>query len=196
MHADEPGAATDASGVNAVAPQSPRLLSVIIPAHNEADNLEPTVSQLALVLERERIPFEVIVVNDNSTDATLEVAQALAASRPEVRLVDRRLLRGFGRAVRAGLEEFRGDAVVLVMADRSDDPEDVVRYYRKLEEGYDCVFGSRFRPGSRTGELGAGVRFGRDRQARGDTRRAGACLVPLGLQPLDLGDPRRRAAAR
>ncbi|UCE84928.1 MAG: glycosyltransferase family 2 protein, partial [Deltaproteobacteria bacterium] len=107
------------------------------------------VSQLALVLERERIPFEAIVVNDNSTDATLEVAQALAASRPEVRLVDRRLLRGFGRAVRAGLEEFRGDAVVLVMADRSDDPEDVVRYYRKLEEGYDCVFGSRFRPGSR-----------------------------------------------
>ncbi|MGL5096851.1 MAG: glycosyltransferase family 2 protein, partial [Planctomycetia bacterium] len=56
---------------------------------------------------------------------------------------------GFGRAVRSGLEAVEGDAVVLVMADSSDDPADVVRYYRKLEEGYDCVFGSRFIAGSK-----------------------------------------------
>jgi hypothetical protein len=57
--------------------------------------------------------------------------------------------RGFGRAVRSGLEAARGDTVVVCMADSSDDPADVLRYHRKLEEGYDCVFGSRFVKGSR-----------------------------------------------
>ena len=56
---------------------------------------------------------------------------------------------GFGYAVQSGLEAFEGDAVCLVMADASDDPEDVVKYYRKLEEGYECVFGSRFTRNSR-----------------------------------------------
>jgi dolichol-phosphate mannosyltransferase len=124
-------------------------LSVVIPAHDEAENLGPTVAPLLAVLDRERIPFELLIIDDNSSDATPEVAAKLAAERPEIRVITRRTLGGFGRAVRAGLAEFRGDAVVLVMADHSDDPEDVARYYRKLEEGYDCVFGSRFRRGSR-----------------------------------------------
>jgi dolichol-phosphate mannosyltransferase len=55
---------------------------------------------------------------------------------------------GFGFAVRCGLDAFSGDAVVLVMADGSDDPRDVVLYYRVLEAGYDCAFGSRFMPGA------------------------------------------------
>jgi len=54
--------------------------------------------------------------------------------------------------VRCGLQHFKGGAVAIVMADNSDDPEDVVRCYRKIEEGYDCVFGSRFRPGSRVSQ--------------------------------------------
>jgi dolichol-phosphate mannosyltransferase len=124
------------------------LLSIVIPAHNEEHNLAPTVEELSRVLDDEGIPFEMILVNDNSTDGTQGVAEALAARRPELRVVARKRLGGFGRAIRAGLAIFRGDAVVVVMADRSDDPHDVVRYYRKIEEGYDCVFGSRFRPGS------------------------------------------------
>ena len=54
----------------------------------------------------------------------------------------------FGAAVRRGLDIFTGDAVAIFMADASDDPRDLVRYYRKLEEGYECVFGSRFIPGA------------------------------------------------
>ena len=60
---------------------------------------------------------------------------------------------GFGFAVRAGLDVFEGDAVVIVMADGSDHPDDVVRYYRVLEEGYDCAFGSRFISGSTRSRL-------------------------------------------
>ena len=51
-------------------------------------------------------------------------------------------------AIRAGLDVFEGDAVAIVMADASDDPEDLVRYHRLLEEGWDCAFGSRFMPGA------------------------------------------------
>ncbi len=124
------------------------LLSVVIPAQNEAENLGPTVEELTGALEEEGIPFEIVLVIDNSTDGTQQVAERLAATQPGVRLVPGMRLAGFGRAIRAGLAVFRGDVVVIVMADRSDDPRDVVRYYRKIEEGYDCVFGSRFRRAS------------------------------------------------
>lgn len=57
---------------------------------------------------------------------------------------------GFGRAIVKGLDAMTGDAVVIMMADESDDPRDVVRYWEKLNEGYDCVFGSRFMKGGGT----------------------------------------------
>ena len=124
------------------------LLSVIIPARNEAENLAPTIRELVAALDEAAIPHEILIVNDNSQDATQQVAESLALEIASIRVIERKSLPGFGRSVRAGLAAFRGDAVVLVMADRSDHPADVVRYYRKLEEGYDCVFGSRFRRGS------------------------------------------------
>ena len=103
------------------------ILSIVIPAHDEAANLGPTVDELVVALDAERIPFELIIVNDHSRDGTLKVAGELAAARSELRVLDSRRAPGFGRAIRAGLAEFRGDAVVIVMADRSDDPADVVR---------------------------------------------------------------------
>jgi dolichol-phosphate mannosyltransferase len=66
-----------------------------------------------------------------------------------VKTVDRESPTGFGRAIRAGLELVEGDAVIIYMADRSDDPKDALLYYEKMEEGYDCVFGSRFRKDSK-----------------------------------------------
>jgi dolichol-phosphate mannosyltransferase len=124
------------------------LLSVVMPARNESKNLGPTVTELIEALDAARIPFEIVVVNEGGDPATQEVAEALRAARPEVRVVPGARISGFGRTVRAGLDQVRGDVVVIVMADRSDNPRDVVRYYAKIEEGYDCVFGSRFRKGS------------------------------------------------
>jgi dolichol-phosphate mannosyltransferase len=137
----------------------PMLFSIVIPAHNEEDNLGPTVEELVRLLDLERIPHEIVVVDDNSSDLTGATAQELATRFRQLRIVTRRRMPGFGRAVRAGLETIRGDAVTIVMADRSDDPHDVVRYYRKLEEGYDCVFGSRFRSGSRVEHYPRGKLF-------------------------------------
>ncbi len=99
-------------------------------------------------LDRESIVFEIVVVNDNSSDGTELAVLDRAQIRDEVRLVRRPPPGGFGRAVRTGLEFITGDCVIIYMADRSDHPDDVVKYFRKLEDGYDCVFGSRFIPGA------------------------------------------------
>jgi dolichol-phosphate mannosyltransferase len=123
-------------------------LSVVIPAHNEAGSIAATVDGLGGALDAEQIPYEILVVDDASTDRTKDVVQCLSAANPFVRYMRSHNPRGFGYAVRAGLDHFTGDAVVIVMGDGSDDPVDVVRYYRLLQEGYDCAFGSRFLRGS------------------------------------------------
>jgi dolichol-phosphate mannosyltransferase len=122
-------------------------LSVVIPARDEADSIGETVGNLVTVLERDHCDYEILVVDDASTDRTTDVVAAIAAGNGNVRCIASHLPPGFGHAVRAGLELFRGDAVTIVMADGSDDPEDVVRYLRLLEAGHDCVFGSRFMQG-------------------------------------------------
>jgi dolichol-phosphate mannosyltransferase len=124
-------------------------LSVVIPAHNEEETVAETVSGLAATLAREEIEHEVIVVDDSSTDGTASVVERIALDHPQVRCLPSPYENGFGFAVRAGLEEFEGDAVAIVMADGSDNPEDLVSYQRLLEEGYECAFGSRFVHGSR-----------------------------------------------
>ena len=123
-------------------------LSVVIPAHNEEGSIAEAVEPLAVRLDAEGIDYEIIVVDDASTDRTRSIVDALGATYGRVRCHRSHNPPGFGFAVRAGLDLFDGDAVVLVMADGSDDPDDVVSYYRLLESGYDCAFGSRFIQGS------------------------------------------------
>ncbi|MBW1780109.1 MAG: glycosyltransferase family 2 protein [Deltaproteobacteria bacterium] len=125
-------------------------LSVVIPVHNEAGCIEKTVLNLVLHLRKAVVEFEILVVNDNSTDATAPVLERLSLEYPEVRRLCNPASKGFGLAVRTGLEAFSGDAAAIVMGDGSDSPEDVVRFFRKLEEGFDCVFGSRFMKGGYT----------------------------------------------
>jgi dolichol-phosphate mannosyltransferase len=124
-------------------------LSVVIPARNEEGAVEETLATLLGTLRAEAIPFEIIVVDDGSTDKTAFLVQALSARYSEIRLVQNTGRHGFGMAVRCGLHEATGDAVAVVMADSSDSPEDVVKCYRRLLEGPDCVFGSRFIRGSK-----------------------------------------------
>jgi dolichol-phosphate mannosyltransferase len=119
-------------------------LSVVIPAHNEADSISETLRSAASALASAEVDHELIVVDDSSTDETRAVVEAVAAEFPTVRCHRSHLGRGFGNTVRAGLEVFDGDAVAIMMADGSDDPADLVGYARLLEEGFDCAFGSRF----------------------------------------------------
>ncbi|MDY6782888.1 MAG: glycosyltransferase [Cyanobacteriota bacterium] len=121
-----------------------KLLSIVIPAYNEEGCIVQTVRAIAETLEQERIAYEILVVNDSSRDRTEELLQQISEENSKVRYINNPHPNGFGFAVRCGLENFQGDAVAVVMADSSDSPDNIVDYYNKLREGYDCVFGSRF----------------------------------------------------
>jgi dolichol-phosphate mannosyltransferase len=124
-------------------------LSVVIPAKDEEENIGACIDRVRGVLDGAGdIPYELVIVDDDSSDRTAEVVAERSRASSAVRLVRRGAPSGFGRAVRTGLDAVSGDVVVLFMADLCDDPSDLVRYYRKIGEGYDCVFGSRFVPGA------------------------------------------------
>ena len=120
-------------------------LSTIIPAHNEEDSIAKTVRELYKTLIEERIDHEILVVNDNSSDRTVEILPELETEIPTLRHINNSPPNVFGYAVRCGLDNFSGDCAAIVMADASDLPSDLVMFYRKMVEGnYDAVFGSRF----------------------------------------------------
>ena len=125
-------------------------LSVVIPAYNEAENLPKTIGEIYDELVKENIEHEILVSNDNSEDNTAEVIDKLERKYPTMRHVFNSHPNGYGYAVRRGLENFNGDCVVITMADLSDDPKDIVKYYRKMQEtGCDMVFGSRWMKGAK-----------------------------------------------
>jgi dolichol-phosphate mannosyltransferase len=129
---------------------SRKLLSIVIPAHNEEGSIAETVNVLHKVLLSYQIPHEIVVVNDHSSDGTVKILDGLKESVPSLVIHHNDGKGGFGYAIRYGLERFSGDCVAIMMADLSDDPLDLVRFYhRMMEEGVDCVFGSRFVKGGK-----------------------------------------------
>ena len=142
------------TGSSALAPDrsAPPLtkLSVVIPARDEEGCIASTVRHLNLELTLRDVPHEIVVVDDGSSDRTWEILQELRTDVPQLAPVQNPGQNGFGRAIVYGLDVMTGDAVVVMMADESDDARDVVRYWDKLREGYDCVFGSRFMKGGGT----------------------------------------------
>jgi dolichol-phosphate mannosyltransferase len=127
-----------------------RLLSIVIPARDEEGCVAATVEHLNLELNLRGIPHEIVVVDDGSTDRTWSILTELQPRLPALRPLQNTGQHGFGRAIAAGLDAMAGDAVIIMMADESDDFNDAVIYWQKLNEGYDCVFGSRFLRGGGT----------------------------------------------
>ncbi len=125
-------------------------LSLVIPARNEAPHIGATINGLVKALDADGIEsFELLVVDDGSTDDTTAIVIGLASADDRIRVEQNPGPHGFGRAVRVGLDRFTGDAVVVTMADASDDPRDVVEYYRILRDRAECAFGSRWIRGAR-----------------------------------------------
>ena len=124
------------------------LFSVVIPARDEEESLPSTIEDIFRTFTAANVPHEIVVVDDGSKDRTWEVLLGLKQTYPTLAPVRNPGPHGFGRAVVYGLDHSRGDAVVIMMADASDSPQNAVAYWRLLNQGYDCAFGSRFMKGS------------------------------------------------
>jgi len=126
-----------------------QFFSVIVPARDEEESLPDTIGDIFRIFTAENIPHEIVVVDDGSRDRTWtllqELKQKISTLAPTQNASGDH---GFGRAVVWGLDRSRGDAVVIMMADASDSPADAVKYWRLLNDGYDCAFGSRFVKGA------------------------------------------------
>jgi dolichol-phosphate mannosyltransferase len=136
--------------LNTPVPTPPlKFLSVVIPARDEESCIASTVEHLHVELRLKAIPHEIVVVDDGSTDSTWVILQELKTRIPECKPVQNNGEHGFGRAITFGFDHVAGDAVVIMMADESDDCRDVVLYWETLCKGWDAVFGSRFVHGGR-----------------------------------------------
>ena len=107
-----------------VSPRSLQLLSVVIPAQNEEGCIAATVEHLHVELRLRGVPHEIVVVDDGSTDRTWKILRQQGEAIPQLRPIQNAGENGFGRAIQQGLDAASGDAVVIMMADESDDCRD------------------------------------------------------------------------
>jgi dolichol-phosphate mannosyltransferase len=119
----------------------------VIPARDEEESLPSTIEDIVRTFTAENVPHEIVVVDDGSKDRTWAVLQELKKTCPTLAPTQNTGQHGFGRAVIWGFNHSRGDAIVIMMADASDSASDAVKYWRLLNQGFDCAFGSRFVPG-------------------------------------------------
>src|SRR5579863_10469655 len=126
-------------------PRSPVEISIVAPIHNEAQVLDELLARLTTVLAGLQMSYEIVCVDDGSTDASLALLLARRALMPELRVVS--LSRNFGKdvALSAGLEHARGAAVIPIDADLQDPPELIAQMVAKWREGFDIVFATRTR---------------------------------------------------
>src|SRR6266511_3252281 len=131
--------------------QDGRLVSVVVPAHNEEATVARFVERTAKAFAQLGRPWELLYVDDGSTDGTAAAVEAAARAEPRVRLVRQRRNLGLTEALNRGFREANGEVIVFLPADLESDPEvDVPLLLDKLDEGYDVVAG--WRQGRRDGK--------------------------------------------
>jgi len=125
------------------------LFSIVMPAYNEEDVIEQTLLELTAHLDGCDFNYEIVVINDSSTDQTEAILNKIESNHNSVRHINNDGPGGYGYAIRKGLEVYQGGAVVIVTSDGSDAPKDIEAYFNKIQEGFYCAFGSRFLPGTK-----------------------------------------------
>lgn len=123
------------------ATKADRLISIIIPFLNETESLEELARQIELVIGAQPFDYEIVFVNDGSTDAGPQLVRKMCASNDRIRLIN--LMRNFGKAsaLSAGIAYSRGDVVITMDADLQDDPKELLRFLEEMDAGYDVVSG-------------------------------------------------------
>ena len=117
--------------------------SVVVPCHNESENLDKLVARISDVLRKEKDSFEIIIVNDNSTDSTTTVLERLRKNVPELRYIIRTANPGVGNALREGFAKAGGRYIITMDGDMSHDPYELPNFLRQKDR-HDIVCGSRY----------------------------------------------------
>lgn len=128
-------------------------LSIVIPAYNEEENLPSLVEDIDRLGKREGWDYEIIVVDDNSSDSTLKIVKGYAGKIKGLRVIHLSERAGMGGALKEGSSGSRGEFIFWVMADKADDLNTIPQILNKLKEGYDMVFASRYMKGGSRGDL-------------------------------------------
>ena len=124
-------------------------VNIIIPLKNEESGIQNLIENLVPVIKKIEKEINVTLIDDHSSDKTWEVIQDYEKKFSFIKGKKNKNITGIGNAIKFGIEENQKDALIIFMGDCSDDPNDIMTYIKYLEEGYDCVFGSRFIKGSK-----------------------------------------------
>jgi len=128
-------------------------LSIIIPAYNEEEIIEKTIEKTYDILNKKKYDFEIIVVNDNSDDRTGKIIDSLSKTNKKIKPIHKKSNTkgptGMGSALKFGFKHCKGDIIIPLMADLSDNPNDIPQLVKKIFNGFDVVCGSRFIKGSK-----------------------------------------------
>ena len=120
-------------------------LSIIIPTFREGKIIDSSVNEINLRLQKEKIDFEILVVDDHSNDQTLEKIKKISSINKHISFHLNSASKGFGNSIVEGIKKASGDYVCFVMADKSDSPDDIVKYFSEIQNSqFDCVFGDRW----------------------------------------------------
>jgi glycosyltransferase involved in cell wall biosynthesis len=122
-------------------------VSIILPAYNEEENLETVVK--SVLKECRKLNFEIVIVDDCSSDSTGEIADRLSKKYSKIKVVHRTGRNSFGMAIRTGFKNATGKILVTFMCDRQDDAKTIPYLIKKIHEGYDIAVASRFTVGGR-----------------------------------------------
>ncbi|MEI6532582.1 MAG: glycosyltransferase family 2 protein [Candidatus Roizmanbacteria bacterium] len=119
------------------------MYSIIIPLHNEEQNIPELFQEIREVMEQAHLSYEVVFVNDGSTDGSLKVIKELSLQYNQITVFQERVRKGKGKALSNGIHSAKGDIIVFMDGDMQDDPHDLLRFFSKLDDGYDFVNGIR-----------------------------------------------------
>ena len=119
-------------------------INILIPLKNEEMSIDNLIESLKPILEKIKKRTVITLINDHSSDKTMDILVEKKKKLSFLRICNNENASGFGNALKHGIEKSEEDAVVIFMGDCSDSPDDIIEYVKYLDEGYDCVFGSRF----------------------------------------------------
>ena len=128
--------------------KSEPMISLVLPTYNEKDNIVKLIQEIESLLTKEKIRFEIVVVDDNSPDGTADVARKLNQKYRNIRVFVREKKLGIGSAHMFGYNKIKGDIVIAMDTDLSHDPRQMLLMIKKVNEGYDMVVGSRHMKGA------------------------------------------------